>query len=89
MPFRDPGYFDTETCFPVFSSLELIPQFLRRIGAEQEIEGDSVKAHQVGAEFFAFATYLEEILTLNPGTDSEWKLTPAEFGELASYGERG
>jgi hypothetical protein len=85
MPFRDPGYFDTETCFPVFTSLELIPPFLRRIGAVDDTKDQSIKAHQVGGDFFSFASCLDAILTLNPGTDSEWKFGPAEFHALAAY----
>ncbi len=85
MPFRDPGYFDTATCFPVFSSPELIPPFLRRIHAVDETKDQSIMANQVGSEFFAFASYLEDILTLNPGTESEWKLGPEAFRTVAGY----
>lgn len=84
-PFRDPGYFDTEVCFPVFSSLELIPSFLRSVSFPEE----SAKAQQMGPEFFSFAAHLDSILTLNPGTDSEWKFGHDDFAAIAMYARNG
>ena len=83
-PFRDPGYFDTETCFPVFSSPGLIPAFLRAAGFAEQ----SVKAHQMSSDFISFASHLESGLTLNPGTDSEWVFTQDEFAAIVAYAKK-
>lgn len=84
-PFRNPGYFDTAKCFPVFSSPELIPAFLRSVG----FFGPSVEAQQMNSDFISFASHLESSLTLNPGTDSEWTFTQDEFAAIVAYARKG
>ena len=64
---------------------ELIPPFLRSIGFAEQ----SAKAYQMGPGFFSFVSEFESTLTLNPGTDSEWKFGQDEFAAIATYAKKG
>lgn len=82
-------YFDSESCFPVFSSLQHIVPFLQQCGAIDGTKVVSTPAHQVGADFFDANSHLVDTLTLNPGTGSEWKFTEAEFKAIVAYARKG
>jgi hypothetical protein len=98
IPYRDPKeqtdgslavhYFDTESCFPVFSSLEHILPFLQQQGVIDGTKVVSTPAHQVGAEFFEANPHLVDTLTLNPGSDSEWKFTPGDFRGIVAHAKK-
>ena len=99
IPYRDPKeqadgslavcYFDSESCFPVFSSLQRVIPFLQREGFIDGTKVISTPAHQVSIEFFSANQHLGETLTLNPGSDSEWKFTPREFQAILAYAKKG
>lgn len=99
IPYRDPKeqpdgslavrYFDSESCFPVFSSLQHVIPFLQGEGFIDGTKIVSTPAHQVGIEFFDANPNLRETLTLNPGSDTEWKFTPSEFNAIVSWAKEG
>jgi hypothetical protein len=99
IPYRDPKeqadgslavrYFDSESCFPVFSSLQHVIPFLQREGFIDGTQVVSTPAHQVSIEFFSANQHLWETLTLNPGSDSEWKFTPSEFQTILANAKKG
>ena len=98
LPYRDPKeqedgslsvrYFDTEDCFPVFSSLQRVLPFLQQRGVIDGTKVVSVPAHQVAAEFFSANLNLARSLTLNPGSDAEWKFEPAEFETIVARAKK-
>ena len=99
IPYRDPkeqpdgslavSYFDSESCFPVFSSLQHVLPFLQREGFIDGTKIVSTPAHQVSIDFFGANLHLGETLTLNPGSDSEWKFTSREFQVIVAYAKKG
>lgn len=84
IPFRDLEYFDTADCLPVFSSPDLIPKYLEIRGIEGEL-GHKITAQRLGPALFQFSPHHRSNVLLNPGSESEMKLTEDEFDFIESY----
>ena len=83
VPFRDPEYFDTDECLPVFSSPEQIPAYLATRGIS-EIVDRPIKAQLIGPELFQFSPHHRSQTVLNPSSTSELRLTEEEFDYIES-----
>ena len=85
--FRDPEYFDTEDCLPVFSSPEHIPNYLETRGIKNDPDRE-VTAQLLGPVLFQFSPHHRSQTVLNPDSDGEMKLTEEEFDLIESFTDR-